>query len=431
MALAMVRGADARPGVNTDEQERAAERIAARAVANRAEGEAYVASVCFKHGPPRLTGVELEYLVHHDDDPCRPIDLTRLARALAPHTPRTVDVHSPAELLPNGSELTMEPGGQIEISTRPHDSLAVLATETDADLAYVTQVLTRAGFRLGEHGIDIHRSPRRVLRTERYAAMERRFAPMGSSGITMMCSTAALQVCLDVGEAAESPVRWAAAHVLGPTLLALFANSPMRGSAPGGRVPASARWLAVRGTEAARTRAAATSVDPAAAWATRVLDTPLMVIPRHDGVRDAPAGLTFADWIAGRGPGCPPRPPTTDDLEYHLNTMFTPVRARGYLELRYLDTQPPDRWLDPVALLHGLLDRKSTVDAALDAGAPAAGQWELAAGRGLADPVVARSARAVAELGCAHLADTGLPPGTAAAISDNVQRRLHCAEERR
>lgn len=422
----MARETDTRPGTDIHDQAGGAERVVSRSLASRADGEAYVAAVCFEHGPPRLTGVELEYLVQHDDAPCRPIDLAHLARVLAPHTPHTVDANSPSEKLPNGSELTMEPGGQIEISSRPHNSLAALAAEADADLAYVTRLLAGAGYRLGERAIDVDRAPRRVLRTERYAAMERRFAPMGSSGITMMCSTAALQVCLDVGEATDVARRWAAAHVLGPALLALFANSPARGSnSTAGGAAASARWLAVRGTEAARTRAVATSADPAAAWARRVLDTPLMVLPRCGAAWDAPAGLSFADWIAGRGPGCPARPPTTDDLDYHLNTMFTPVRARGYLELRYLDTQPPDRWLDPVALLHSLLHRASTVDAALEAGAPAAGRWEPAATRGLADPAVARSARALAELGCARLPETGLGSGTVATITDNVQRRLH------
>lgn len=246
---------------------------------------------------------------------------------------------------------------------------------------------------------------------------------MGSGGITMMCSTAALQVCVDVGQAVDIARRWAAAHVLGPPLLALFANSSTYARSDADC--ASARWLAVLDTEAARTRAVATTADPAAAWARRVLDTPLMVLRRDGAAWDAPAGLTFADWIAGRGHGCPRRPPTTEDLEYHLSTMFTPVRARGYLELRYLDTQPVDRWLHPVALLHSLLYRPSTVDAVLDTCAPVMGQWELAARRGLADPVIARTARSVAELGCAKLRETGLPDRTLDEITENVQQKLH------
>ena len=61
----------------------------ARVLADRAAGEAYVASVCFKHGPPRLTGVELEFTVHHADDPARPLDPDVLATALGPHSSLT------------------------------------------------------------------------------------------------------------------------------------------------------------------------------------------------------------------------------------------------------------------------------------------------------------------------------------------------------
>ena len=72
----------------------------ARVLADRAAGEAYVASVCFKHGPPRLTGVELEFTVHHADDPARPLDPDLLATALGPHTPRTLRPDSPATAPP-------------------------------------------------------------------------------------------------------------------------------------------------------------------------------------------------------------------------------------------------------------------------------------------------------------------------------------------
>ncbi|WP_199432204.1 glutamate-cysteine ligase family protein [Qaidamihabitans albus] len=399
-----------------------ASNVAARVVSSRAEGEAYVASVCFKHGPPRLLGVELEYIVHDTDDPRLPLDPDRLADALGPHVPRTLRPDSPVQPLPGGSALTLEPGCQVEVSTPPQSSLGELADVADADLAYVTDRLARAGLRLGEHGIDTFRPPARLLPTERYAAMERRFAPLGTGGVTMMCSTAALQVCLDVGEKAGFAARWAAIHALGPVLLSLFANSRRHAGRDTGL--ASARWLAVMETEAARTYATGPAPDPAAAWATRVMDTPLMVLPRAEGPWDAPRGLTFADWIAGRGAGRLLDPPTTADLDYHLTTLFTPVRPHGYLEVRYLDAQPPGTWLHPVALLTSLLHRPSTVDRVLDLCAPVAGRWEAAARHGLADPELATVARAVADLGCAELAAAGLPAGTGAEIIDTVQRRL-------
>ncbi|WP_216204906.1 ergothioneine biosynthesis glutamate--cysteine ligase EgtA [Amycolatopsis aidingensis] len=417
------------PHINrTSQRDAAAEQTSARVVSDRAEGEAYVASVCFKHGPPRLIGVELEYTVHHVDDPSRPLDPAHLAEALGPHAPRTLSPDSPAQPLPGGSPLTLEPGAQVEISALPQPSLAELSAVVSADLRHLTELLARAGLCLGEHGIDPHRGPSRVLTTERYAAMERRFAPMGTGGITMMCSTAGLQICLDAGEREHIAQRWAAAHALGPVLLALFANSRRHAGADTGH--ASARWLAVMGTERARTRPAMASPDPARDWARRMMDTPLMVLRRPEGPWDAPAGLTFADWVAGRGAAGVLDPPTTADLDYHLTTMFTPVRPRGYVEARYLDAQPPDRWLHPVALLAALLDRPATAHRALAVCAPVADRWEQAARHGLAVPEIAAAARQVVELGCAELPRTGLPESTLAEITDSVRLRLrHAGKE--
>ncbi|HEY3482037.1 MAG TPA: glutamate-cysteine ligase family protein, partial [Streptomyces sp.] len=333
----------------------------ARVLADRAAGEAYVASVCFKHGPPRLIGAELEFTVHHADDPARPLDPDILATALGPHTPRTLRPDSPAAPLPAGSPVSLEPGCQVEISALPQASLRDLDAVVTADLHHLRDRLARHGLVLGETGIDAHRAPRRVLHTSRYAAMERRFAPIGPGGVTMMCSTAGLQVCVDAGEAGRYAARWAAAHAMGPPLLALFANSRVHAGQDTGH--ASARWLAVHNTEAVRTRTARVAGDdPAKAWAGRLMDVPLMVLPRSDRPWDAPEGLTFADWIDGRGAAALLPKPTTADLDDHLTTMVTPVRPQGYLEIRYLDAQPPDEWLAPVALVAALLARPSTVD---------------------------------------------------------------------
>jgi len=400
--------------------------VAAKVVSDRAEGEAYVASVCFKHGPPRLLGVELEYTVHYADDPRRPLDARDLARALGPHTPRTLRPGSPADPLPAGSPLTLEPGGQVEISAQPQASLRELAAVVSADLDHLADLLARRGLRLGDHGIDAHRAPVRLLPTPRYAAMERRFAPMGDGGITMMCSTAGLQVCVDAGETDDFAARWAAVHALGPPLLALFANSRRHAGRDTGL--ASARWHAVLSTEPCRTAADPPAADPAAGWARRVLDTPLMVVRRDDGPWDAPENLTFADWVGGRGAGRVLGRPTLADLDYHLSTMFTPVRPHGYLEIRYLDAQPRRSWLHPVALLTALLDRPSTVDRVREVCAPVADEWELAARAGLDDPRLAAVARAVADLGCAELPRTGLAGHTVNQISEGVQRLAHAGE---
>jgi glutamate--cysteine ligase len=395
----------------------------ARVLADRAAGEAYVASVCFKHGPPRLTGVELEFTVHHADDPARPLDPDLLATALGPHTPRTLRPDSPAKPLPAGNPLSLEPGCQVEVSALPQATLRELDAVVSADLRHLGELLARHGLELGETGIDAHRAPRRLLRTPRYAAMERRFAPIGPGGITMMCSTAGLQVCVDAGEADQYASRWAAAHAMGPPLLALFANSRVHAGRDTGL--ASARWLAVHNTEAVRTRTAGVTDDPAAEWAARTLDAPLMVLPRGDRPWDAPEGLTFADWIDGRGAGALLPRPTSADLDYHLTTMFTPVRPQGYLEIRYLDAQPPDGWLPPVALVTALLARPSTVDKVRELCAPVAGRWTTAARAGLADRELAAVAAALADLGCAELASTGLAEQSITEISESVQGRAY------
>lgn len=403
----------------------AAAEVAASAIADRAEGEAYVASVCFKHGPPRLTGAELEFLVHDVLDPRRVPDPDRLRRAFGAHAPATLTPGGGAVPLPSGSALTLEPGGQVEISTRPHESVRTLVTDAGADLVHVTDLLAREGLVLGERAIDPLRPPVRVLETERYAAMQRRFAAIGPGGEAMMCSTAAVQVCVDAGEPGALAARWAAVHALGPVLLALFANSRTHTGRDTGH--ASARWRAVMETEPARTDpadAGGAVDDPPARWARRVLDTPLMVRRRAVGAWDAPARLTFADWIARRGAARHWPPPTFGDLDYHLTTLFTPVRPRGHLEVRYLDAQPAGRWVDPVALVAALLREPAVIDRVREVCAPTEGRWAEAARLGLADPALHRGARAAADLGCDGLADLGLAPALIDEIVAAVEARL-------
>ncbi|WP_051766109.1 glutamate-cysteine ligase family protein [Saccharothrix syringae] len=385
---------------------------------DRAEAEAYVASVCFKHGPPRLLGVELEWTVHHVEDPAKPLDAATLAAALGDHAPPTLVPDSPQRPLPSGSPLTVEPGGQVEISTPPRASLTDLLKTVALDVDHVHRLLEPAGLRLGERGADPFRPPRRLLRVPRYAAMEAAFAPLGPEGITMMCSTAGLQVCLDFGLLEDLPKRWAAVHALGPVLTALFANSP----GVGGRRTdwAGARMRSLYATDPVRTRPAAVCADPAGAWARRVLDTPVIVVRRPGPDWTPPRPLTFADWIGG----ALDRPPTRDDLDYHLTLQFPPVRPRGYVEIRYLDTPATGGWVAPVVLLAALFSTPEVVDATLAATETAAGRWLTAARYGLHDPVLARAARDVVELGSAALANTDLPVGQTDEIAEELHRTL-------
>lgn len=385
---------------------------------DRAEAEAYVASVCFKHGPPKLFGLELEWTVHHAEDHCQPLDPRRLAAALGEHAPPTLVPDSPQRPLPTGTPLTVEPGGQIEISTPPRASLGELFATVAEDITQLTALLAHEGLVLGDRGADPHRPPHRMLKVPRYDAMQHAFDPRGTDGITMMCSTAGLQVCLDFGHRQDLAQRWAAVHALGPVMLALFANSP----GVGGHRPdwASARMRTLYGTDPVRTRAAAVCDDPAAAYARRVLDTPVIVMRRPSPNWIPPHKLTFADWIGG----ALERSPTSDDLDYHLSTMFPPVRPRGYMEVRYLDTPRPGGWIAPTALLVALFSDASVVDQVLNVTEAAKGRWLHAARFGMQDSRIACAAREVVELGCQALSRTDLPPAQVSAIADELQGGL-------
>ncbi|WP_106191330.1 glutamate-cysteine ligase family protein [Umezawaea tangerina] len=387
---------------------------------DRAEAEAYVASVCFKHGPPRLFGVEIEWTVHHRQDPTRRLDATSLAAALGRHAPPTLVPDSPQRPLPSGTPLTVEPGGQVEISTPPRASLTELLKTVGEDVTELRRLLGASDLVLGDRGADPFRPPTRMLRVPRYAAMEHAFEPIGPEGITMMCSTAGLQVCLDFGLREHLNARWAAVHALGPVLNALFANSP----GVGGRRPewASARMRALYGTDPVRTRpAAAVCDDPAGEWARRVVGTPVIAVRGPGPNWVPPRPLTFAEWVDG---ALGDRVPTSDDLDYHLSLMFPPVRPRGYLEVRYLDTPPDGRWIEPVVLMAALFSDQSVVDEVLAATAPAVGRWLTAARYGLADPTIARVAREVVEIGCRALERTDLSISQNAAVAEELHRML-------
>src|SRR5450631_125146 len=103
------------------------------ALRDREEAEIYVAMVCFKHGPPRLHGVELEWTVHHRCDPGRPLTAAQLSLALGEHAPTTINPQSNHLPLPAGSLVTVEPGGQVEISPPPSDSAAAIVAVATAD----------------------------------------------------------------------------------------------------------------------------------------------------------------------------------------------------------------------------------------------------------------------------------------------------------
>ena len=390
------------------------------ALRDREQAEGYVAMVCFKHGPPRLHGVELEWTVHHRSDPRRPLDVNLLSLALGPHAPPAINPRHTQRHLPAGSLLTVEPGGQVEISTPPTRSAADLISVATADVATVADLLNECGLVLGQHGTDPHRPPNRLLQVPRYEAMQTAFDLIGPQGSRMMCSTASMQVCLDAGEADQCATRWRAVHCLGPALVALFANSP---SLEGRRTGwASSRLRATLGTCPPFTLPPEPSDDPAGQWARMAMEAPVICV-RGDGLSwAAPQELTFSAWIAD--PIRVGRRPTFADLDYHLSTLFPPVRPKGYLEIRYLAAQAGSRWVTPFALLAALMARPSTIDHVLGLTEVSARRWLEAAHDGLADPVLGAVARQLVQLGADCMDDLALTPDQNRQVLDDLELRL-------
>ena len=209
-------------------------------------------------------------------------------------------------VLPSGALLTTEPGGQLELSSQPADSLAGLVRATSADLAALREALAAAGLELAGIGLDPLRPPRRVLTLPRYAAMEAFFDADGPWGRQMMCGTASVQVCLDAGDDSDGPAgyrrRWRLLHAIGPVLVAAFANSPLRDGKPTGWV--SSRQQVWAGMDPGRTRPPDLNGDPRAAWAAYALDAQVMCVRDPDSADwSAPPGLTFSDWVRPRRDG--------------------------------------------------------------------------------------------------------------------------------
>ncbi|MDG9727781.1 ergothioneine biosynthesis glutamate--cysteine ligase EgtA [Streptomyces sp. DH41] len=331
-----------------------------RTTVTEAEVEALVHGICFKTGPPTRLGVEVEWLVHDLRAPRLPVSPERL-RAM----------YATLRAVPLRSALTVEPGGQLELSSLPAASLMECVDSVSADLDAVRAVLRQDGLALVGLGHAPWHTPRRYLRQPRYDAMEACLDRTGPGGRFMMRASASVQVCVDAGHEEPGPLghvrRWWLAHQLGAVLVAAFANSPLADGRPTGwRSTRQLRWTQI-GT--GRAGGPPLDSDPRGAWTRHVLQAPVMCVRRDDGPWDVPDGLTFREWIRSGAPGAP----TREDLDYHLTTLFPPVRPRGHLELRMIDAQPgDDGWMVPLAVTAALFDDAEATETAYRAVKPLA-----------------------------------------------------------
>lgn len=367
---------------------------------SRPAAETYLEGVCFDMRPPQLVGAELEWMSARASDGERP-DLMAVAAALGAHCPKTINPWSPGEPLPAGSFVTVEPGGQLELSSAPRRSARELCDDLTADHRVLRDLLTTQSITLHSVAADASRSAERLLQSPRYCAMESRFGGIGPYGKLMMCNTAATQVSVDAGGDADSVEdRWTLLHDIGPALVAAFACSPSLYGVPDGTW-ASQRMRTWLELDSPRTAVVAHS-GSYAAW---VLDVPLMCVRNGDADWTAPAGATFGDWIDGGLNNEIGRLPTYSDLDYHLTTLFPPVRATGHLEVRYVDAQPGDLWRVPIAAFDALLSGPGAMSEARGAARATAGRWRDAAEFGLSDLDLRSAATALLSLAASYSPD--------------------------
>jgi glutamate--cysteine ligase len=325
--------------------------------------------------------------------------------------------------LPGGSPVTLEPGGQVELSGPPAPDVATAVAALRTDRAVLAAALAGAGLALAPLGTDPLRAPARVHPGARYAAMGEHFTAMGcaDAGLAMMTATASLQVNLEAGPAGRWSERVALAHQLGPVLVAVSACSPLlAGRATGWR---SSRQQVWGDLDQARCGPLLGGSDPAGEWAAYALSAPVMLVldPATGAAEPVRGRGSFADWITGEVP-LGGRRPTAEDLDYHLTTLFPPVRLRGFLEIRYLDAAPEPWWPALAAVTATLMDDPRAADLAAEASAPVAGAWDTAARLGLADPALRRAAT-----GCLAAALTAVP----AALRPEVEALAGLVEQGR
>jgi glutamate--cysteine ligase len=363
-------------------------------------------------------GIELEWLTSYLAHERRP-SLDQVRALVADLSP-----------LPQGGRLTIEPGGQLELSSARFDSLDEAIVGTEIDLFALDRECAERRIDLIALGADPLRPPTRILDAPRYDAMEAFFDTDGRFGRTMMCNTASVQINVGLGEPADLDDRWRLANALGPTLSACFANSPFSDGHPSGWQ--STRLHAWWHLDPTRATAPGADRNPARCWTEFALQARVMLIHTADGAtHPVTDGLTFGRWmVEGHELGWP----TLDDFRYHLTTLFPPVRPRGWFEVRYIDALPTPFWHVAAAVIATILDDPAVRAEAWRAIDGTTDLWIDAAQLGLGHPALGASGKAVFAIALEalqqHRADRGYTDAVGTYVERWVSRGRTPADDR-
>jgi glutamate--cysteine ligase len=267
-----------------------------------------------------------------------------------------------------GGTVSLEPGGQFELSGAPLETVHEVGTETQEHLE---QVLAIGGpLRIGFLGVGfspnwtLAETPR--MPKQRYGVMTRYMPLVGTRGLDMMYRTATIQVNLDFADEADMVKKFRVSLALQPIATAIFASSPFTEGRPNGFL--SMRSEVWRDTDKARTGMLPFVFEPGMSFE-RYVDYALAV-PMYFAYRDGryidAAGASFRDFLDGRLAQLPGELPTLDDWSDHLTTLFPEVRMKRFLEMRGADGGRWRRICAVPALWTGLLYDQASLDAAWD-----------------------------------------------------------------
>jgi len=267
-----------------------------------------------------------------------------------------------------GGAISLEPGGQFELSGAPLETVHQTRAELGAHLAQLREVAQPLGVSFMSLGMtpDWTRADMPMMPKGRYRIMTAYMPKVGTLGLDMMYRTCTVQTNLDFASEADMVRKLRVSLALQPVGTALFANSPFTEGRPNGFL--SFRSEIWRDTDNARAGMLPWAFEPGMGferWVDYALDVPMYFVKRGDQYIDV-AGQSFRDLMAGKLPGLPGERATISDWANHVSTIFPEVRLKRYLEMRGSDAGQWRRLPALPAFWVGLLYDDVSLDAAWD-----------------------------------------------------------------
>src|SRR6187455_1678592 len=267
-----------------------------------------------------------------------------------------------------GGAISLEPGGQFELSGAPVETIHQTCSELMAHLAQLKEIARPLG--IGFLGLGMSpkwtRAETPVMPKSRYKIMTSYMPKVGTLGLDMMYRTCTVQTNLDYSSEADMVKKLRVSLALQPVATALFANSPFTEGAPNGFL--SFRSEIWRDTDNARAGMIPWAFEDGMGferWVDYALDVPMYFVKRGDAYIDV-AGSSFRDFFHGKNAAFPGERPTLSDWANHLSTIFPEVRLKRYLEMRGADGGPWRRLPALPAYWAGILYDDNALDAAWD-----------------------------------------------------------------